>query len=493
MFGQSSERTAYINGEMQFGLFGDGVPVNIFETATDTASEPPPKNRPVKKGELGSRLPDNLPIETVTVELSEDQRCCPNCNDLMNSIGKVVVRSELKIIPARAVITEYEQHSYACPNGCEKVSSKSEDMVPIIIKADLPPQVIKGSICAPETVAHIITQKCVMGAPFNRQAADWERNGIPIKRQTMASWVIRCSEDYLEPIYDELHKRLLQHKFLHSDGTTFQVLKEPGKSPQSKSCMSVYRTSGDAEYPIVLYDYQPDKTQERAKEFLKGFSGHLMTDAASSYRGLPDDIILVGCLAHCRTGFFDAIKVIKKEEDRVGSLACVGLKYCNDLFDIERTVKDKTFEERYDVRNKEAAPVLDEFHTWLLSVQPLMAAQSKISKAINYALNQWNYLIRYLQDGRIECSNLRAERSIKPLVINRKNFMFSDTVAGARATAMAHSMTETAKESKLNPHEWLSYIFRTSAGINLRENHDLLISLLPEYAPASCRVPDPKV
>ena len=420
MFGASSEKGAYAYDDAQMVLFEDNTTEIItFGSADASTTDQTKKNTPKKRGELGSRLPDNLPIETVKCELPEEQRCCPECNDTMNTIGKEVVRRELKIIPARAVITEYERYSYACPNGCEKVSNESDDPVPIIIKAELPPQVIKGALCAPETVAHIITQKCVMGAPLYRQEADWNRNGIPIKRQTMASWLIRCSEDYLEPIYDELHLRLCQHKYMHSDGTTFQVLKEPGKSPQSKSCMWVYRTSGEAEHPIVLFDYQPDKTQERPQAFLKGFSGYLMTDGASSYNNLPDDIVLVGCFAHCRSKFFDAIKVIKKDNERVGSLASVGLKYCDDLFDIERNIKDKTFDERYDIRNKEASPILDEFHAWLLSVQPFVAKKSKIGVAINYALNQWKYLIRYLLDGRIEISNNRCERSVKSLVINR--------------------------------------------------------------------------
>jgi AraC-like DNA-binding protein len=252
----------------------------------------------------------------------------------------------------------------------------------------------------------------------------------------------------------------------------------------------VYRTSGDAEHPIVLYDYQPDKTQERAQEFLKGFAGYLMTDGTSSYGNLPDSIVLVGCFAHARSDFFDAIKVIKDVENRAGSLADTGLKYCDALFDIERKIKDKSFEERYVTRNKDAKPILDEFYEWLLYVQPLISVKSKIGVAINYTLNQWKYLKRYLLDGRIEISNNRCERSVKPFVINRKNFLFADTVAGARASAVTHSMTETAKECNLNPQEYLSHIFRTAAGVNLRENHDMVISLLPQNAPASCRVPE---
>ena len=486
LYGASSEKSVYDGGAVQMGLFQEDQTEVITFGAPEPAETAPAKSKPIKRGEMSSRLPAGMPIETIEIELPESQRECPEGHGPMLAIGKEMVRRELKITPASATVTEYWRYSYAC-KPCEE----SLDGPPLIIKADLPPQVIKGAMCAPETVAHIITEKCVMGSPLYRQEQSWNRNGIPIKRQTMAGWLIRCSEDYLEPVYDELHLRLCQHKFLHSDGTSFQVLNEPGKSPQSKSCMWVYRTSCDAEHPIVLYEYQPDKTKERPFVFLKGFSGYLLTDGSSSYNGLPDDIILVGCFSHVRRGFDDALKCLK-EYERPGSLALIGKEYCNKIFEIERKLKGKSFDERYAARNEEAAPVLDEFHDWLESVQHHMASRSKLGGAVGYALNQWKYLIRYLLDGRIECSNNRCERSVKPFVINRKNFLFADSVAGGRAAAVLHSMTETAKESGLNPYEYLSHIFRTAAGVNLRDNHDMVVALLPENAPASCKVPEMK-
>ena len=486
LFGVSSEKGAYDNVDAQIGLFDDNVPTAIvFAPSTGQEDGPaaaPSPQRPIKRGEIGTRLPANLPIETIEVELPEDQRECPEGHGAMRPIGKEVVRREVKITPASVTVVEYVRYSYACGPCGETLA----DEPPLIVKADMPPQVIKGSMCAPETVAHIIVQKCVMGSPVYRQEKEWQRGGIPFTRQTMGGWTVRCSEDYGEPVYDELHRQLCRHMFLHSDGTTFQVLKEPGKTPQSKSCMWVYRTSGDAEHPIVLYEYQPDKNMERPFDFLNGFSGYLMVDGSSSYNGLPASIILVGCFSHTRRGFVDALKCLK-EDERPGSLALIGREYCDKIFEIEREAKDKTFSERHAIRNAKAVPVLEEFHAWLESVQPYVAPKSKIGKAINYAINQWENLKRYLLDGRIECSNNRCERSVKTFVINRKNFLFADTVAGARATAVLHSLTETAKESGLDPFRYLTYIFRTAAGVNLRANPELLNSLLPENVPASCK------
>jgi len=484
LYGASSEKSVY--GGAQLGLFTESHAVDVVtgdsQTSEDSSERASTKKKPRKRGEMSSRLPEGLPVEVIPCELSEDEQGCPVCGKPMHAIGRELARKEVKIIPAKVIVVEYWRTAYGC-RDCE------EEAEPIpIVKAPLPPQVIKGSMCAPETVAHIITQKCVMGSPLYRQEKDWRQKGIPFTRQTMANWLIRCSEEYFKPIYTELHRLLRLHQFLHADETVFQVLREPGKPAQSDSRMWLYRTSINATHPIVLYDYQPDRKQERPRAFLAGFSGYLMTDGYAAYHGLPEDIIVIGCFAHVRSKFSDALKCLK-ETERPGSLALIGKQYCDKLFDIERDIKDKSFTERYEVRRQKATPILDQFHAWLETVKPYASSKSKLGVAIGYALNQWKYLIRYLLDGRIECSNNRAERSIKPFVINRKNFLFATSVAGARAAAILHSLTETAMENGLNPFEYLTYVLRSAAAGNIRDDADLLNSLLPHNAPLSCRSP----
>jgi len=482
LYGVSSEKTAYDNKNVQLTYEMDEpeglLVVHGQEQEPEIQSIKQQRARPKKRGEMSTRLPADMPVEIIELKIPDDE--LKEYGEQLHPIGKELVRRELKITPAKATITEIWRMSYS-----SRESERTDEKVQII-KAPLPPQVIKGSMCAPETVAHIISQKCVMGAPIYRQWQDWRRQGLPLTKQTMINWVIRCSEDYFEPIYDKLHRRLLQNTLLHSDGTSFQVLREPGKSPQSDSCMWQYRTSCDAEYPLVLYDYQPDKTQERPRAFLKGFSGYLTTDGSSSYHNLPENIILTGCFSHLRSYFTDALRCLK-ESEQAGSHAYTGREYCNQIFDIERDIKDKSFKERYEIRKKKAAPIIEEFHKWLKSVEPYVSTKSKLGKAVGYALNQWKYLIRYLDDGRIECSNNRAERSFRTFVVNRKNFLFAASVAGGRATAVLHSITETAKEMNLEPFKYLTYVLRTAAGANVRDDAELLEKLMPENAPESCR------
>ncbi len=171
-------------------------------------------------------------------------------------------RDELKLIPAKAVILRHIRHVYAC-RGCEKNAEQAP-----IVKADMPRPVIKGSCASPESVAHIAAQKFVMGIPLYRQEQEWERNGVPLSRQTMSNWLIKASGDWLKPIYDRLHELLCADEV---DETTVQVLHEPGKTAQSKSYMWLYRTSGDAEHPIILYEYRPSRSGKHPAAFLKDF------------------------------------------------------------------------------------------------------------------------------------------------------------------------------------------------------------------------------
>jgi len=478
LYGVSSEKT---NNNYQQLSFLDDLPGLVVThdigpiNETETAAKQ--RVRPKKRGEMSTRLPPGMPVEIIECMLHGDE--LEYNGEQMHAIGKTLARKELKIIPAKATIIEYWQYAYS-----SRDSEINADK-PHIIKAPLPPQVIKGSMCAPETAAHIIVQKYVMGVPVYRQWQDWKRKGIALTKQTMINWLIQVSGAYFEPIYDALHSKMLRHTLLLSDGTTFQVLREKGKSAQSMSQMWVYRTGADAKHPIVLYDYQPDKRKERPREFLKGFSGYLTTDGCASYQSLPEDIIVTGCFAHARTYFTDALKCLKNA-DRPGSLALVGQDYCNKLFDIERDIADKSFDERHDIRKEKAVPVLSEFKSWLDSVKPHVSTGSKLGRAVGYAINQWQYLNRYLLDGRIELSNNLSERTIKPFVINRKNFLFAVSEAGGRTAAVLQSITETAKESRLDPFNYITYVLREAAGRDIREDAQLIEKLLPENAPAFC-------
>lgn len=474
----------------QFGASSEQTPdgqLCIFNEAEQTATAAPEPEITEVKAHYRKRtrlttdkLPEDLPVEVIEHELPENERVCPDCGEEMRRIGKETVREELKIIPAKAVIVRHVQHTYACRN-CENTS----DHVPIV-KVDVPQPVIKGGFASPEAVAHIATQKFVMGVPLYRQEQEWERQGILLSRQTMSNWLIRATKDWLLPIWLSLKSLLMTHDVLHADETTLQVLREPGKTAQSKSYMWLYRTSGEAEQQIILYDYQPDRKAQHPQEFLSDFKGYLHADGYDGYHKLPERITVVGCWAHLRRKFDEALKTVPKDK-QPESEAARGIAYCDRLFRLEKQFASLSPEDRFAERERVSKPLIAEFYAWLDSLRAV--PQALLGKAKHYALTQRKYLERYLLDGRLEISNNRAERSVKPFVIGRKNWLFANTPNGARSSAILYSIIETAKENGLNPFEYLAHIFRTAPNIGLA-NPDHIAALLPENAPEYCKNPN---
>jgi len=419
-------------------------------------------------------LPD-LPVETVEHALPEVERICPECSSELHVMGHDT-RRELKIIPAQVTIVEHVREVYACRN-CERAATS----VPII-KAPMPESVIKGSAASPSSVAHIITQKYVNAVPLYRQEQEFLMNGILLSRQTMANWLIRSSEDWLWPLYEQMRLELLREEVLHADETTLQVLKEPGKSSRSVSYMWLYRTSGCASRPIVLYEYQPTRSSVHPKVFLKEFQGYLHTDGYSGYHALPSEVKIVGCWAHARRKFDEAIKGAPPES-RASLVAKKGFEFCNELFRLEREYEKLRPDERYEGRLKHSKPISDAIFEWADTVGVL--PKSLLGKAVHYLLSQKVYLEKVFKDGRLELSNNRAERSIKPFVIGRKNWLFSATPKGAEASSVIYSIIETAKENGLKPFKYLEYLFETMPNL-LAEKIELLLPW-SETLPARCR------
>jgi transposase len=470
-FGASSEQTH----AFQMRLFNEAE-----ENAESTEPEQPLTEvkthyRKKRTHLMTDKLPEDLPVEVIEHELPENERVCPCCGGQLHTMGRET-REELKTIPARMVIVQHVRYIYSCRN-CEKNS----DSTPIV-KADMPEPVIKGGFASPETIAHIATQKFMMASPLYRQEQEWKQNGIELSRQTMSNWLIKACEDWLEPIYEEMKSRLCRHDVLHADESVLQVLKEPGKAVQSKSYMWLYRTSGEAKHQIILYDYQSDRKYTHPEKFLKGFSGYLHTDGYEGYHKLPENITIVGCWAHMRRKLFDALKILPKDK-RAGSNAAKGVDYCDRLFQLEKQFALLTPEERLRAREKLSKPLMDEFFEWIENLYAL--PNTLLGKAAHYAKTQRKYLERYLLDGRLEISNNRAERSLKPYVIGRKNWLFCNTPNGARASAVYYSLIETAKENGLNSFEYLAWIFTNAPNLGKPG----YVSRVEDFLPGSDALP----
>jgi hypothetical protein len=376
------------------------------------------------------------------------------------------------------VVQENAIHSYACRH-CERNGVKTP-----FLRAEAPPQLIPGSLASPSLVAHLAVQKYANGMPLYRLEKGFSYDGVSISRQTMSNWNIKCSEWYLEPLYALLKKYLVAETSIHADETTVQVLREDGRAPQTKSYEWVYRTSGCATQQVVVYEYQQTRKQEHPRAFLKDFKGFLHTDGYQVYHNLPPGITVVGCWSHVRRKFEAILKNAKKNNHDAPN-AERGVAYCNALFALEREFVKLTPEERRKARLKKSKPIADEFFEW--AAGRCAVPKMPLGEAVHYALSQKQYLDNVWLDGWCEISNNRCERSVKPFVMGRKAWLFSNTPAGARASSVMYSIIETAKENGLHPARYLEFLLETLPGAKTSD----LKSLLPwcETLPELCRAP----
>ena len=453
-FGSSSEKTSNLTqSELVFNESEatlDSAP-EVVESQTITYTR-----KPKSEGRREEVLKD-LPVETIEYRLPEDEQVCAQCGGPMHEMS-TETREEIEIIPAQVKVKRHVRYVYGCRH-CDK----NEISVPIVT-APAPKALIAKSLASPSAVAYIMSQKFVESLPLYRQEKHFERLGIELPRTMLSNWMLKGGE-MLQPIYDRMREALLGLDILNADETPLQVLKEPGRSAQSKSYMWLYR-SGRCGPPIICYEYQPGRGGEHPKRFLSDFAGYLHVDGCSSYNDVKT-ATLVGCWAHARRKFVDALIVVPNEHRKDPNHLCnIAIAKIKRLFDIEDALSDATPEDRLAARNERSRPIVEDFKLWLDKESKLALPKSKIGEAITYCRNQWPKLIRFLDDGRLELDNNRAERSVKPFVIGRKNWLFANTPRGAKVSAIIYSIVETAKENGLNPFDYLKHVFENTKDID---------------------------
>ena len=390
-----------------------------------------------------------IPVEEILVDLSEEEKICPQCNTQLKLIGRETIRHEIEYIPAQVKVKKYVSLHYGCPE-CKETEE------PYIIKAKTEQKpLMKHSLASSSSVAWTMYQKYANGMPLYRQEKDWKQYGIELSRSTLANWIIYNASQYLDPLYEYFHRCLLKRKFLMADETTIQVLDEPGRRPQSKSYMWLYRTGEDGNPTIILYGYSETRSGDNAKAFLKGFQGYLACDGYQGYNKVPN-MKRCSCWAHVRRYLIDAVP--KGKEYDYSNPAVQGVQYCNKLFEYEDWINKKNvpYEERKVLRLQKEKPILEAFWSWFDSQKPIK--NSRMDKAVTYIQNRRDTLETYLEDGRCSFSNNLSENAIRPFTLGRKNWLFSESPEGAKASATVYTMVEMAKAHDLNIYKYLKYL-----------------------------------
>ena len=390
----------------------------------------------------------------------------------------VEIHKRLHIIPKTFIVDEHHIHVYA---------SKSNDGT--IIRAEHPIDLFRNSIATPALVASIINGKYANALPLERQSRTYRCNGINLSTNTMSNWVINNSERYLSLVYERLHELIYENKVIHADETPVKVMRIDNTKVKGgkKTYMWVYRNRClRTTHPIVLYDWQASRKADHPREFLKDFSGTVVTDGYQVYHKLADereDLRIAGCWIHARRPFADFIKSVGLKTSK-GTVAQEAYDMITGILHTDNEFDDLSNTDRRKQRQTKLQEKVDAYFEWVKQKYSQVTHNSTIGKALAYSINQEKYLRVFLNDGMVPPDNNYAEQAIRPFTIGRKNFVLMESDNGAKTSAMLYILVETARANEVNTYQYLELLL-TEIPKHMDDNN---LKFLDELLPWSPRV-----
>lgn len=472
-FGASADRT----NKHQVSLFDEAELEQLLaeiDLPSDLDADKPAtqkKAKDEKKKPVRRPLPVHLDRIEKEIDLSDEEKAA--MGDDWIFIG-YDTSEQLAVIPRQHYVIAFKHAKYA-PRNDDVVGAEQGIKI-----APRPDQILPKSIAHSSVIADVVVRKFVDGLPLYRQEVIYNRDNIDLSRQMMSGWIMQLHER-LTPLMTVMKQLLYQGRVIHIDETRLQVLNEPNRENTQLSYMWVYG-GGPPDKPVVWYQYADSRSGDVPEKFLypkaedpPDGAMYLVTDGYEGYNALSKSPGILGhgaCWAHVRRRFVEATHGRKNTAVAHQMVALI-----SKLYQIERTARDKTPQERAAIRQKKAAPILDKIKTWLDEKLTKVLPKSPLGTAITYTLNLWPKLITYLEDGHIEIDNNKVENAIRPFVIRRKNFLFSESPRGAHASATLYTLVETAKANKLEPWAYLNYLFEK---LPLAKSEQALLALLPQ-------------
>ena len=432
-FGRSSEQ---LDAEIaQIELTLEDLEASQASLPAQIAVTLPPKPSPVRRP-----LPAHLPHEPIT---HAAPCACPGCGGELRAAGEDVAEV-LEWIPGRYKVLRHIRPKFSCAR-CDT-----------IVQAPAPSRPMARGLAGPALLAHVLVSKYADHLPLYRQSQIFERDGIDLDRSTLADWVGGAST-LLQPLIDTLGRYVFQAYKLHADDTPVPGLC-PGRGTTRQGRLWTYvrddRPAGSLEPPAVLFQYSPDRKGAWPLRHLAPFSGVLQADGYAGFDRLYGKRIQeAACWAHVRRKFYDI------HVQNASPIAAEALARISRLYAVEADIRGHLPEERCAVRQARAGPELGSLHAWLHASLTTVSKKSELAIAMRYALSRWAALTRYRDDGRVEIDNNAAERSIRPVALGRKNWLFAGSNDGGERAAAIYSLLGTAQLNGLNIEAYLRYLF----------------------------------
>lgn len=440
-------------------LFSETVSLPAPPVATETVSY----ERKVSTGR--PRLPKHLPRTRIDYELSEAERAE---FDRVERIG-VEVSETLDYTPAQLIVVEHARGKYRCEKAGEAT----------IRVAAAEPSPLPKSNASAGLLAQVLVAKYADGLPLNRQEKIFKRHGVEIPRTTLDDWALSSAE-LLSLLLPPLKAHLIAAPVVFADDTTVDLL-DPGRGKTRTARMWAYVSAGASEdqegnwraYPrAAMFEFSETREAEHPNRFLKDYSGYLQADDYAGYHELyrSGRITHAACWVHARRKIYDVARTQKTP-----GLAHDALLFISRLYKIETEIKDKPPDERLEIRRRDTVPLLDDFKIWLEGHLPTLLPSGPLAKAFHYVLSNWEALKRFTEQGFLAPDTNLVERTIRPIAVGRKAWLFAGSMRGGDAAAIAFSLIETAK---LNGVEPFAYLKDVLARIRSHRT-DRLAELLP--------------
>ena len=385
------------------------------EAADDKKDPAAARARSEKRRVNRGALPAHLPRVDVTIE--PDDIDCPCCRAPMHVIGEET-SERLDVIPAQFQVIVTHRPKYAC-RACEQA----------VVQAPAPERLIKGGLPTEAMVAHVLVAKYAWHLPLYRQAQMLLAQGIDIKRAILAFWVGYAAAE-LKPLYLRLRELILSSSKIAVDETVVPVL-DPGRGCTKKGYFWAVarddRPWAGPDPPAVAYSYAPGRGAVHALKLLDRYRGVVQCDGYAAYKTVAnaacgEAITLAFCWAHLRRKFYDIAK------DGNAPIASEALERIAKLYLIEKTIRGQTADARRVVRQQRSKPLVLELKTWFEQQLARVSGKSLIAEAIRYALNHWDGLTRFLDDGRIELDTNVVERSIRPIAMTESFYTSASSI-----------------------------------------------------------------
>lgn len=385
-------------------------------------------------------LPEHLPREIETH--APQHTACPACGGTLSKLGEDVSEI-LEYVPAQFKVIRQVRPKLAC-TACDT-----------IVQAPAPSRPIERGLAGPGLLAHVLVSKYADHLPLYRQSEIYERVGLDLDRSTLADWVGGSSR-LLAPLVEALRRYVLATPKLHADDTPVPVL-APGTGKTKTGRLWTYvrddRPAGSADAPAVWFAYSPNRKGEHPQLHLKDFRGTLQADAFAGFNALYEDpergIVEAACWAHVRRKFYDL------QQAHASPIAAEAIQRIGALYAIESEIRGRPPDERREIRQARARPLLDSMHEWLQATLAKLSKKSAVAAAIGYALGRWPALVRYCDDGLLEIDNNAAERALRAVALGRKNYLFAGSDAGGERAAALYSLIGSAKLNGLDPEAYL--------------------------------------